>query len=62
MQVQVLESAQVDFRLQVRKADLALISMKEQDMLINAMDTVVSRIIDKGYLVRKEVIFNGVMT
>ncbi len=62
MLVLVLESAQVDFSLQVRKADLALISMKEQDILMRIMDTALKVIINKGYLVRKRVISNGVMT
>ncbi len=62
MLVQVLESAQVDFLLQVRKGDLALISMKEHDILMKLMDTVAKAITDKGYWVQKRVMYVGVTT
>ncbi len=62
MPVQVLESAQVDFLLQVRRADLALISMKEHDILMKLMDTVAKAITDKGYWVQKRVMYVGVTT
>ncbi len=62
MQVQVLGSVQVDFRLQVRKADLALISMKDLDILMNSMEAVLNLTIDKGYLVTSRVMLDGVMT
>ncbi len=58
----VLEFQQVAFHLQVRKADLAQISMKEQDMLMKTMDTALNRIINKGYLVTRKQILIGVMT
>ncbi len=52
---------QVSFHLQVRKADLALVSMKELDIMMKIMDHVQSHIIDKGYLVRTSLITSGVM-
>ncbi len=60
MVVLVLESIQVDFLLQVRKADLARISMKEQDTLMKIMDIALKVIINKGYLVQKRLISSGV--
>jgi len=62
VQVQVPESVQVDFLLQVRKGDLALVSMKELAILMKDMDTMLKSIIERGYLVEKKVILLGVMT
>ncbi len=53
---------QVDFHLEVRRADLALISMKELAILMNVMGAVQNPIIVKDYLVSVKVILNGVMT
>ncbi len=61
MSAQVLGLVQVDFRLQVRKADLAVISMKQLDTLMNNMVVIQSRIIDKGYLVTVRMTLDGVM-
>ncbi len=61
MPAQVLGLVQVDFRLQVRKADLAVISMKQLDTLMNNMVVIQSRIIDKGYLVTVRMTLDGVM-
>ncbi len=62
MLVQVPDLVQVDFLLQDRKADLALISMKELDTLMSAMVLVQNHIIKKGFLVKKRVTIGGVMT
>ncbi len=62
MPVQVQESVQVDFLLQVRKADLGLMSMRQVDILMKDMDSVLKLIIDRGYLVEPRVTFVGVMT
>ncbi len=53
---------QVDFLLQVRKADLALISMKELDFLMNLMERVQSLTIEEDYLVTLKLTSSGVMT
>ncbi len=62
MLVQGLGLVQVDFHLQVRKVDLALISMKGLDILMKHMAIEQSRIIDKGYLVKVRMTLDGVMT
>ncbi len=62
MQVPVLESVQVDFLLQVRRGDLSPVDSMQRDMLMKIMDTALNLIIEKGYLVKKQVIINGVMT
>jgi len=59
--VQVQGLAQVDFLLQVRKADLALVSMKELDTLMNDMEDVLNRITSKDYSVILRLTLNGVM-
>ncbi len=53
---------QVDFLLQVRKAGLVLMSMKELDTLMSSMDSVVKAITNKGYSVQLNTRYNGVMT
>ncbi len=62
MLVQVPESAQVSFLLQVRKADLALIFMKQEDTLMKLMEDVRRVITSKGYLVTAQVTYVGVVT
>ncbi len=62
MLVQVLELAQVDFHLQVRKADLSVLSQTQEDTLMQTMDTVLKVIINKGYLVTLRVTVSGAMT
>ncbi len=62
MRAQVLGLAQVDFRLQVRKADLALVSMKELDMLMNDMVIVLNRITSKDYSAVLQMTLDGVTT
>ncbi len=62
MQVQVQGLAQVGFHLQVRKAGLALISMKELDTLMNDMVDVMNRITSKDYSVILQMTLDGVMT
>ncbi len=56
------ELVQVVFHLRVRKEGLALLSMKELDTLMKTLDTALNRIINKGYLVNKQLTLNGVMT
>ncbi len=60
MQAQGL--AQVAFHLQVRKAGLALVSMKELDMLMNDMVMVMNRITSKDYSVILQMTLDGVTT
>ncbi len=62
MLVQVLGLAQVSFRLQVRKEDLALISMKRVDGLTKLMDTVQNLITERGYSVTIQMTLDGVVT
>ncbi len=52
---------QVNFHLQVRKADLALVSMKVLDILMNDMAIALKAITDKDYLVQTQVTLDGVM-
>ncbi len=52
---------QVNFHLQVRKADLAVMSMKGLDILMNDMVNVTNLIIDRGYLVKIQLMLDGVM-
>ncbi len=56
------ELVQVVFHLQVRKADLALVSMKELAILMTDMDIAQKTIIDRGYLVTVLQTFSGVTT
>jgi len=60
--VQVQGLAQVSFRLQVRRADLALISMKELDILMSDMVDVQNRITSKDFTVILQMTLDGVMT
>ncbi len=62
MQAQVPELAQVSFHLQVRRADLVVISMSQLGILMSNMDTMQKAIIDKGYLVEIQMIIDGGMT
>lgn len=62
MLVQVQGYPQVDFLLQVRKAGLALISTKELDTLMKDMVMVQIVITEKGYGVKLDTMFRGVMT
>lgn len=62
MQVQVPALVQVNFHLLVRKADLAVMSMKELDILTRDMDDVMNLIISKGYSATSQVTLDGVMT
>jgi len=59
--VQVPESVQVNFHLQVRKADLALVSMKELVTLMKDMERAMKVITSRDYLVKTQVIIDGVM-
>ncbi len=61
MLVQVLELVQVNFLLQVRKADLVVMSMRERDILTRHMVDAMNLIIAKGYSVRIQTTFDGVM-
>ncbi len=58
----VPELAQVDFLLQVRKADLSLLSMRELVILMRDMVIVQNLIIARGYLVKVQVTSSGVTT
>jgi len=58
----VLGLVQANFLLQVRKVDLALISMKELDTWMNAMDFALNLTIDKEYSVKLRLTLDGVMT
>ncbi len=58
----MLGSAQVDFRLVIRKEDLVLVSMKQVEQLQTIMATITKSIIDNGYLVKLEVTASGVTT
>jgi len=60
--VQVPELVQVNFLLQVRRADLALVSMKELDTLMKDMALAMKVITSRDYLVKSQVIIDGVMT
>lgn len=62
MLVLVLGLVQANFLLQVRKVDLALISMKELDTWMNAMDFALNLTIDKEYSVKLRLTLDGVMT
>ncbi len=62
MQVRVQELVQVNFHLQVRKVDLALISMKELDILMKRMAPAMKVITGKDYSARVLVTLDGVMT
>ncbi len=62
MQVPVLGLVQVSFHLQVRRADLVLVSTKELDILMNNMDTLLKGITDKGYLAKIQMTLDGVTT
>ncbi len=62
MLVQVQGLVQADFLLQVRRADLALISTKELDIMMNTMVGILNSIIVKGYLVQLKVTIDGVTT
>ncbi len=61
MLAQVPALVQVSFHLRVRRADLALVSTKELVILIDNMDTIQRAIIDKGYLVKIQMILDGAM-
>ncbi len=61
MLVVVLGLVQADFHLQVRKADLAVISMKELGILMNAMEVVTNATIEIGYIITLKVQLDGVM-
>jgi len=52
---------QVSFLLQVRKADLALVSTKELNNLMRSMAGVLNRTIGNAYSVKTRVIIDGVM-
>ncbi len=62
MPVQVLALVKVSFHLQAQRADLAVISMSQLDILMNNMDTIQRAITDKGYLVKIQMIIDGVTT
>ncbi len=54
---------QVNLTLQVRKADLSVLSTKEADMLLrNIMIMIRSLTMNKGYSVKTQVMLDGVMT
>ncbi len=60
MLVLVLGLVQVNFHLQVRKADLALISMKQVDTLMKHMENVMNLTIVNDYSVRVQMTLDGV--
>ncbi len=62
MLVQVPEYIQVVFRLIVRKGDLSPLSQMQQDILIQTMDSMRKRIIEKGYLADLRIHLDGVTT
>ncbi len=60
MLVQVQGLVQVSFNLQVRKADTTVLSTTQLAILIDNMDTMQRNIISKGYLVKAQMIVDGV--
>ncbi len=61
MLVQVQELVQVSFLLQVRKAGLGLVSMKELAILMKDMEEGMKVITSKDYSVKIQLILDGVM-
>ncbi len=61
MLVLVLAFLQLNFLLQVRRADLAQISTKELDGLTRTMATALKVITNKDYLVTGQMTLDGVM-
>ncbi len=61
MLVQVQELVQVSFLLQVRKAGLGLVSMKELGILMKDMEEGMKVITSKDYSVKIQLILDGVM-
>ncbi len=61
MLVQVPELVQVSFLLQVRKAGLDLVSMKELAILMKDMEEGMKVITSKDYSVKIQLILDGVM-
>ncbi len=62
MLVLALGFLQVNFLLQVRKVDLAVISMRELDILMKDMVEILSLTTEKDYSVIGKVTLDGVMT
>ncbi len=52
---------QVSFHLQVRRADLVVMSMRQLDILMNNMAVMQNHIIEQGYLVKAQLTLDGVM-
>ncbi len=61
MDLLALEFTQVDFLLQVRKAGLEVLSMKQVEHLASIIITTLNPIIKTDFLLQVEVRANGVM-